>query len=54
MSVKDPKTGALTEMRPPKWGDAKSVEFWQPVIDDLKAMIGKRKQEKEDRNEERG
>lgn len=39
-----PATDELKEMRPPKWGTPESVAFWKPVIEDLSAMISRRKQ----------
>lgn len=46
ISVKDPKTGELSEFKPANWNTPESVKFWKPVIEASMAMIARRKQEK--------
>jgi glycosyl hydrolase family 123 len=41
ITVRDPKTGKLSEAKGPAWGSPGSREFWKPVIDGLKAILSK-------------
>ena len=42
ITVKDPKTGALTNTEGPEWGTAECVEFWKPVIAGMKKICSAR------------
>jgi hypothetical protein len=41
-TVMDPKTGKLEAAEGPKWGDPKTVEFWEPVFAGLREILKKR------------
>jgi hypothetical protein len=39
ITVRDPKTGELSEAKGPEWGTPESREFWKPVFDGLKSIL---------------
>ncbi len=45
-TVLDPKTGALSEEVGPRWGEAKTREFWRPVFAGMRDILRKRGLEK--------
>ncbi|MHC4915988.1 MAG: glycoside hydrolase domain-containing protein, partial [Planctomycetota bacterium] len=41
ITVRDPKTGKLSEEKGPEWGTPESREFWKPVVEGVKAVLAK-------------
>ncbi len=42
ITVKDPKTGALSSAEGPAWGTPECAKFWKPVIDGMKKLCADR------------
>ena len=45
-TVLDPKTGAVSEERSPKWSDPGATAFWKPVFDGIRKILAARGLEK--------
>jgi hypothetical protein len=46
LTVKDPKTGTLTNVEGPKWGTPECVELWKPVVQGMRNILKKHGMEK--------
>jgi len=46
LTLKDPKTGQLSEEEGPAWGTPEVVKLWRPVVDGVKKILNKHGMEK--------